>query len=675
MRISIAAKISGVMVLAVSTACFISLFLATKLYDVPFQQAVGQSIQKLQVMVQDQNTGMQEKFAEEAKLLGDNAELANAVVRKDVAAVQKIGKNLMLLTKSDFITVTDEMGKVVGRGHSGKVGDDVNNQETVAAARLGKNTVGIVSGTEVPFTVRAGAPIMKDGKIVGTVGIGISLVHEKVVDSLKQSTGMEVTIFKGDNRVMTTIQENGKRIIGSKATDKNILNVVLQEGKSIFTDTFIQGNPYKSAYWPIMSVSGKPLGMWFIGSPLGQLMEVQNDAIIKASMAGAIVVVVFGLLSILLGTALSKPVKQCTNFAVAVADGNMNATLDVRSNDEVGTLAKALHEMLAHLKSRIIESHEQSKEALAKGEEARAAMEEARTAQRAAETARQEGMLAAAEHLQSVASILSTASGALMTQIEYSEQGSSEQESRVGETASAMEEMNSTVMEVARNANQASELTHSTRLKADSGAQIVHEVVQNIGQVEKDALTMKQDMASLNESVQAIHQIMNVISDIADQTNLLALNAAIEAARAGEAGRGFAVVADEVRKLAEKTMNSTTDVAKAIKSIQQSTHKSMEQVDLTVVNIGKTTIKAAEAGDALREIVDLVESAASQVQAIAAASEQQSATSEQINRSMVDINNIAVETSKSMRQAALSVSELSNQSQVLSKLIDEMKGN
>ena len=202
---------------------------------------------------------------------------------------------------------------------------------------------------------------------------------------------------------------------------------------------------------------------------------------------------------------------------------------------------------------------------------------------------------------------------------------------------------------------------------------MVQEVVASIQGVQEASVALKNDMAALDDNARAISQIMAVISDIADQTNLLALNAAIEAARAGEAGRGFAVVADEVRKLAEKTMASTTDVGNAIKAIQDSAAKSMDQVDLTVGNIEKATELAIRSGDALREIVGMVDDTADQVRGIAAASEQQSASSEEINKSIMQVNTIAGETASAMQEAARAVSELAEQAQVLTGLIRELK--
>ncbi len=233
--------------------------------------------------------------------------------------------------------------------------------------------------------------------------------------------------------------------------------------------------------------------------------------------------------------------------------------------------------------------------------------------------------------------------------------------------------MNATVQEVAKNASDAANMSSETRQKAEQGASIVQSSLDSIEAVRSDALTLKEDMAQLNQHAQDISNIMGVISDIADQTNLLALNAAIEAARAGEAGRGFAVVADEVRKLAEKTMASTQDVSKAIQAIQESAAKSVGSMDRTVERVEQATTFAQQSGDALREIVTDAESTADEVRAIATASEEQSAASEEINRSVLGVSSISDESAKAMSEAAQSVAELNRQAQNLKTLIEQMQ--
>ena len=329
-------------------------------------------------------------------------------------------------------------------------------------------------------------------------------------------------------------------------------------------------------------------------------------------------------------------------------------------------------EMVNALKTHIENAQRESENAREQSRKAQEAMQQAEAASREAQS-KTEAMLVAADKLEQVGSVVSSASTQLSAQIEQSDRGAAESATRLSEAATAMNEMNATVQEVAKNAGSASTASAETKQKAEAGAQVVEKAVHSIEQVHQMSLELKDDMAQLNEHAQDISRIMGVISDIADQTNLLALNAAIEAARAGDAGRGFAVVADEVRKLAEKTMASTNDVGNAIKAIQESTAKSMEGVDKAVQRIGEATELASQSGAALQEIVATVEATADQVNAIATASEEQSAASEEINQSIVQVNDMSRQTAEAMAEAAKAVSDLAAQAQGLTDLIQELK--
>ncbi len=386
------------------------------------------------------------------------------------------------------------------------------------------------------------------------------------------------------------------------------------------------------------------------------------------------VALALGLLVALIITKLIVwPLAATKQFAQEVAAGNLDKNLNVRGDDETGALADALRGMVASLKAHIAEATRQSDQAKIATEEARKATASAEEAAHKAESARREGMLAAAGQLEGMVGIISSASTQLSAHIEQSDRGAGDSAQRLQEAATAMNEMNATVREVARNAASASEASAQTRKKALSGQRVVDEVVQSISEVQETSRQLKADMGLLNERAQDINRIMGVISDIADQTNLLALNAAIEAARAGEAGRGFAVVADEVRKLAEKTMTSTQDVSNAISAIQESTSKSMREVDTAVNKIGDATELARQSGASLEEIVATAESTSDQVQAIAAASEEQSAASDEITRSITEVNDMSRTTAEAMNEAAKSVADLSSQAQGLTELIAKMK--
>jgi len=236
-----------------------------------------------------------------------------------------------------------------------------------------------------------------------------------------------------------------------------------------------------------------------------------------------------------------------------------------------------------------------------------------------------------------------------------------------------MEEMNATVLEVAKNAQMAADISTQTKTQALEGARIVNNAVSSIKSVHTQSLAIKADMDALGQQAEGIGQIMGVIADIADQTNLLALNAAIEAARAGDAGRGFAVVADEVRKLAEKTMTATQEVGQAVRGIQEGTKKNIQNVDSAGEAIEKAATLSVSSGESLDKIMELVNLVNDQVQSIATASEEQSAASEEINRAVEQVASISAETAQAMEHASQAVADLAQQSQVLQKLIGDMK--
>ncbi len=249
------------------------------------------------------------------------------------------------------------------------------------------------------------------------------------------------------------------------------------------------------------------------------------------------------------------------------------------------------------------------------------------------------------------------------------QEGVDVQRDRMTETATAMEEMSGTVREIAMNASGASESAELSKENAQTGAEGVRDAVDSINRVQEQILGLKASMAELGGQADNIGKIITVINDIADQTNLLALNAAIEAARAGEAGRGFAVVADEVRKLAEKTMSATKEVGDAVRLIQQHAQKNVEAVDTAAENIVQSAEVAGESGGRMEQIVAIVDNTALQVASIATASEEQSAASEEINMAVSDVTRVAQDTADEMERSSSALIAISGMVEDLDTII------
>ena len=399
------------------------------------------------------------------------------------------------------------------------------------------------------------------------------------------------------------------------------------------------------------------------------IVEISRTTTILLALAGIVIsVLLIFFLTRSVNRQLGKDPGELNILARRVADGDYNVDDGKAKTGVFASLVVMVDALKQHIENARLESanaQEQSKKAMEAMEKAEAASAEARQ--------KTQAMLQAAERLEGVAQVVSTASTQLSAQIEQSDRGTAETSQRLTEAATAMNEMNATVQEVARNAAQASTASAETRQKAQDGAAIVSRSLDSINHVHQSSLRLKEDMAQLGSHAQDISRIMGVISDIADQTNLLALNAAIEAARAGEAGRGFAVVADEVRKLAEKTMASTQDVGAVISAIQHSTATSMESVDKAVQEVDRAAEFANQSGTALEVIVSTVDATADQVNAIAAASEEQSAASEEINHTIIQINAMSLQTAQAMEEASKAVSDLAAQAHDLTSLVSDMK--
>ncbi len=380
-------------------------------------------------------------------------------------------------------------------------------------------------------------------------------------------------------------------------------------------------------------------------------------------------VIIASFLSFILGRKLAAPIIMLSKQAEKMAEGDLDAAVQIHSRDEVGGLSKSLQAMVSALKEKISHADVKAREAEEHCEAACKAKLEAEQAKQQAECARTEGQQSAAAHLDAIVTRLSETIATLTKLIGQTNGLSDAQKGKASEVATAIEQMNTTVLEVAHNSADTSTQAESARNKAADGSDVVRASIRAIEQVKDQTRTLKGILDTLNGNAQNIGRIIDVINDIADQTNLLALNAAIEAARAGEAGRGFAVVADEVRKLAEKTMSATKEVGEGINSIQRGATDSTDAMDKALALVDNAVQNAERSGSILSEIVALSTSTTDQVGAIATAAEEQSAATEQISRASEDVYKMAVDAAEAMLQSQRAMEELHDFSRELTSLI------
>jgi methyl-accepting chemotaxis protein len=283
------------------------------------------------------------------------------------------------------------------------------------------------------------------------------------------------------------------------------------------------------------------------------------------------------------------------------------------------------------------------------------------------------GLRALIQSIALTAEHLASASEEISSSATEQAQSAETQKGQALQVATAMQEMSSTVHEVSENSNLAAEASRKAAETARDGGTIVEESLAKMRDIAKSVSATAQKVEELGKSSDQIGRIIGVIDDIADQTNLLALNAAIEAARAGEQGRGFAVVADEVRKLAERTTSATKEVAQMVQSIQSETKSAVGAMHEGTKQVEDGVLTTARAGDSLKQIIHMSEELGGMITRIATAATEQSSATEQVNQNVEQINRLVGESAIGAQQSAKACQDLSGLALDLQKMVSSFR--
>lgn len=341
----------------------------------------------------------------------------------------------------------------------------------------------------------------------------------------------------------------------------------------------------------------------------------QTHAVILIGSAIAAAVMIGGLLAWGLARSIINPLREAVSVASRVASGDLRDDVNADRQDELGQLLHALGTMVTNLRSLI--------QGIGRGSED-----------------------------------IATSTGELSSVTKQTNQGMTQQRDQTDQVATAMDEMVATAGEVARNAEEASVAASSASETARSGEQAVADTLARVGELNNAVTLVQQRLDGLRADTRNIGTILDVIKSVAEQTNLLALNAAIEAARAGEQGRGFAVVADEVRSLAQRTQSSATEIERLITNLVTSADETVAVMETGTALATRTLESANATGEVIRQITQAVANIAELNLQIATAAEEQTSVAEDINQNVTLIRDVSDQTSTSTSQASSASAEL-----------------
>ena len=514
---------------------------------------------------------------------------------------------------------------------------------------------------------------------------------------------------KDKNVAFITIRdENNSEIVSYNPNKIDVAKYLQASDNSL-----INSKGYITVATPI-SYKGKNLGRIVLVYSLSEVNKTITDDLYLSSIINILIFLTGVFLILWLTRIIISRVKKLNAAVQEVAQGNLSVEIDIKSVDEVGVLAVSFKKMTQSIKDANQMLVEEKNSIAAKVEEAVKESESQKIylAQSIDKMMIEMNKFAAGDLTVTLESdegdeisklysgfskaiynikemfikvnealeATASASNEIFSSTEEMAAGTQEQNSQIAEVASSIEQMAKTILATSKNSSVAAEAAKNSGLIAHEGGNVVSETIEGMNRIASVVSKSAETVQALGKSSNEIGEIIQVIDDIADQTNLLALNAAIEAARAGEHGRGFAVVADEVRKLAERTTKATKEIATMIKQIQKDTGGAVQSMQEGTKEVERGKIMADKAGDSLQKIISGASKVADVIMQVAAASEEQSAASEQISKNIEAISNVTNESAAGIQEIAKASEDLNRLMLNLEGLISnfkigEIKGN
>ncbi len=419
---------------------------------------------------------------------------------------------------------------------------------------------------------------------------------------------------------------------------------------------------------PIMS-DDEEIGRLWLCSDLDE-KAARLESFVGSSLLFSLAAALIGLLvAARFQRVISQPIKELEDGARQLAVGNLDFNIKYESKDEIGALADTFRSLKDYLETLSDAAERIAANDLSVIIEPRSETDVLGNAFKKMSSNLVRMIRQLGQHAQQLVAGVAE----IEASSEQMSKGAREQAEQVSGVSAAVEEMTANITESSKGATDASSASREASETASTGGRIVTETIDGMRAIAEVVRQSADSIGDLAESAEQIGEIISVIDDIADQTNLLALNAAIEAARAGEQGRGFAVVADEVRKLAERTGTATAEISNVIKEVQSKTSGVVQSMESGIVEVDKGRELADQAGSSLGEIVQMSQSVMNMVEQIAQVSDQQTAVANEVAQSVEAISSVTESTARQSEESLEAAKMLNDQAEELQQIVSSFK--
>lgn len=508
-----------------------------------------------------------------------------------------------------------------------KFGDDLSSfrQTVVETNQLKKNIMGLERGV-AGLGVRGISPVFYNDQHIGSVEFGMSF-GQPFFENFKQKYDVDISLYikdgSGFKKFASTL--SGESLLNTTELNTALSTPVISE--------YDNGDQQLAVYaYRVNDFNGNAVGVMEIGMDRSHYVAAINNARNTAILVGIVTLALGALIAALIARQIVVPLNRAVDAMneIAEGDGDLTQRLDESGNNEISRLAHAFNSFAEKVRGMVSQVYGSTTQLASAAEEMSLVMEETK-------------------------------------------RDTLQQQSETSQVVTAMNEMTATVQEVARHATEAASAASKADHASVDGKKVVLSTMNAIEALSSEVHSAANVISQLEKDSENIGTVLDVIKGIAEQTNLLALNAAIEAARAGEQGRGFAVVADEVRTLASRTQQSTQEIQTMIENLQVGAQSAVKVMDESRAKAEDSVTQAAKAGGSLEEITHSVSLINDMNTQIATAAEEQSAVAEEINRNIVNISEIVDRTADGASQTSIASEELASLAAQLQQLVNQFK--